>query len=223
MEILSRIPRRRPVNPKRPTGGGGASSRAGVAEEAGLCDAWVPRRLRQGWAIGRAVALSFAAVMGATGPPEQPLNEYRVKAAFLYNFAKFVRWPPESFRSPADPIAICILGQDPFGRSLEDTVAGRTVEGRAFIVRHISSVKQAAGCHVLFAGSSERASPLLAGINTPGVLTVGETGSAASEGAIINFTIEEGRVRFTIDVAAAEREKLRISSRLLTLAVPLAR
>jgi hypothetical protein len=157
----------------------------------------------------------------AAESPEQPLDEYRVKAAFLYNFAKFVQWPSESFASPTAPFAICVLGHDPFGHSLDDTVAGRTIEGRPFVVRHIASVKQVAGCHVLFIAAAEnkRVLPMLADIRMPGVLIVGESDSAAPEGVIVSFRLEAGKVRFAIDTANAERAKLRISSRLLSLAV----
>ena len=176
---------------------------------------------RRGATLGLVIALGNCL---AAESPEQPLDEYRVKAAFLYNFAKFVEWPSEAFQSPNAPFAICVLGRDPFGRSLEDTVAGRTIESRYFVVRHISSVKQVSGCHVLFIGSveSKRISPMLAEIKTAGVLTVGDSDGAASEGAIISFKLEAGKVRFAINAAAAEREKLRISSRLLSLAVAVA-
>jgi hypothetical protein len=157
----------------------------------------------------------------AAESPEQAFDEYRVKAAFLYNFAKFVQWPSESFQSPVTPFAICVLGRDPFGHSLEDTVAGRTIEGRSFVVRHIESVKQVAGCHILFIAAAEnkRVLPMLAEIRMPGVLIVGESDSAAPEGMIVSFRLEAGKVRFAINAAAAERAKLRISSRLLSLAV----
>jgi hypothetical protein len=181
---------------------------------------WSLSPLRRGWVIGRAVALGLAAVLGATGSPEQPADEYQVKAAFLYNFAKFVQWPSEAFQSSKEPIAICVLGQDPFGRSLEDTVAGREIDGRSLVLRHISSVKQAAGCHVLFISSSENNHPLpnLAEIKTSGILTIGDSDAAGADGVVINFKIELGKVRFEINLEAAERQKLRISSRLLNLA-----
>jgi hypothetical protein len=167
-------------------------------------------------AIGLAMALRFCL---ATASAEQPLDEYQVKAAFLYNFAKFVQWPSDAFQSASEPIAICVLGQDPFGRSLEDTVAGRAIEGRSLIVRHISTVKQVAGCHVLFIGSADhkRSPPMLADIK-PGILTVGESDASGADGVVINFKLDEGKVRFDINVDAAEREKLQISSRLLSLA-----
>jgi len=182
--------------------------------------AWRPSFLRRVGVISRAAALGLTAVLGAAGSPEQPADEYQVKAAFIYNFAKFVQWPPEAFQNSKEPIAICVLGQDPFGSSLEDIVAGRAVEGRSLIVRHISSIKQVAGCHVLFISSVEnkRPLPILAEIKTPGVLTIGDSDASGADGVVINFKIERGKVRFEINLEAAEREKLRISSRLLSLA-----
>jgi hypothetical protein len=154
------------------------------------------------------------------GPPVQSFDEYQVKAAFLYNFAKFVQWPPESFRSAAESITICVMGLDPFGHFLEDTVAGRAIDGRSLIVRHISSVKQVTGCHIVFIGSAEsKRSPLTpAEIAAPGVLTIGESDTSGAAGAIINFRLDGEKVRLDVNVDAADRAKLRISSRLLSLA-----
>ena len=179
--------------------------------------------LRRRWVVGRAAAVSLVMALGncvSAGSTAQPFDEYQVKAAFIYNFVKFVQWPAEAFQSSNEPIAICVLGQDPFGRSLEDTVAGRTIDGRSLAVRHISSIKQVAGCHVLFIGSVEtkRSLPMLAEINRPGVLTIGESDASGADGVVINFKLEGGKVRFEISVEAAELEKLRISSRLLSLA-----
>jgi len=168
-------------------------------------------------ALGLFIALGTCL---SAGPPEPQVDEYQVKAAFLYNFAKFVQWPPDAFPSPNEPIAICILGQDPFGGSLEVTVAGRAIEGRSLVVRHISNVRQVAGCHILFVSSAEnkRSAPTLSEIRTPGILTIGESDASGADGVVINFRLDGGKVRFEINMAAAEREKLRISSRLLSLA-----
>jgi len=156
----------------------------------------------------------------ATVAPAQVINEYQVKAAFIYNFAKFVEWPPQAFKNPADPITICVLGQNPFDRLLEEAVSGKTVQGRTFIVRQLSGEPPATGCQILFVSSSEqkRLHAILGGIKTIGVLTVGETETFASEGGVINFTIEAGRVGLQVNVEAAEHAKLRISSKLLSLA-----
>ena len=147
-------------------------------------------------------------------------NEYQVKAAFLYNFAKFVEWPAQSFKGPDDPIAICVVGQNPFGSMLEDTVKGKRLEGRAFVVRTVADVQQAGGCHILFVSSSEREhlQSILASIKTTGILTVGETAGFAKDGGIINFKLDGGMVRFEINIDAAAKEGLQIRSNLLSLA-----
>ncbi len=147
-----------------------------------------------------------------------PLDEYQVKAAFLYNFAKFVDWPAEH---PHDPFRICVLGHDPFGRALDNVVAGRSIGERPVAVLRISAPEAASGCQVLFVSSSERKRilPLLAEAAGTGVLSVGEVGTPTSSGMIVNFALEGGSVRFEVDVAAAAREKVSLSSKLLNLAI----
>jgi uncharacterized protein DUF4154 len=169
--------------------------------------------------------LHFALVLTigllAAGRQEGPADEYQVKAAFLYNFAKFVEWPDDAFASPSNALPLCVLGEDPFGRAIDDVLSGKKVEGRALTLRRLSDARQAKGCRILFVSSSEPRSVLsvLASVNESGVLTVGESNSAVSEGMIINFILEGSKIRFVINTAAAEREKLRFSSRLLSLAI----
>jgi YfiR/HmsC-like len=150
----------------------------------------------------------------------QKAEEYRVKAAFLFNFAKFVEWPPQMFKTATDPIAICVVGQNLFGDALNEAVSGKTVDGRPFLVRQVSGEQPSAGCQILFVSSSERKRlhAILGEIKTEGVLTVGETDNFEAEGGIINFKIEAGRVCLQVNVDAAEQAKLRISSKLLNLA-----
>ena len=82
-------------------------------------------------------------------------DEYQVKAAFLYNFAKFVEWPPGTFAISTDPIGICIVGQNPFGSALENMVQGKKVGDRAFEVRRLADTQQASQCQILFVGAAE--------------------------------------------------------------------
>jgi hypothetical protein len=166
-------------------------------------------------APARLVLVCLIPVVGACAASrEQAPDEYQVKAAFLYNFAKFVEWPAGTFPNAADPVAICILGQDPFGGSLEQVVAGRMIETHPIVVRHLGSAKQAAGCHILFFG---RGSAPASEVANAGILTVGDSDSS-EDGAVIYFRLEAGKVRFEISLQAAERENVRISSRLLSLA-----
>jgi hypothetical protein len=148
------------------------------------------------------------------------INEYQVKAFFLYNFARYVEWPAESFKAANDPIVICILGQNPFGSALDQAVAGKVVEGRPFVIRRISDIPPGSNCHILFVNSSERKRfrSMAGSLKGSGVLTVGETPGFTADGGVIDFRLEDGKVRFDIDVDAAGRENLHISSKLLSLA-----
>lgn len=162
----------------------------------------------------------LAAVTPLTGTSPAPVDEYEVKAAFIYNFAKFVAWPARAFKSPADPVAICILGDDPFNGALERAVSGKTVEGRAFTVQQFRETDMECDCQVLFVSSSgrKRFQSVAAGLKAAGVLIIGESMGFATEGGVINFKIESGKVRFEINVDAAEQQQLHISSKLLSLA-----
>jgi hypothetical protein len=166
---------------------------------------------------------SYAIALGillSAGASAQAADEYRIKAAFLYNFAKFVEWPAQAFKSSSDPIVIGVVGKNPFGNTLTEAVAGKTWEGRTFQVREVVDAPQAAGCQIVFVSASERKrlGPLLNRIGNSAVLTVGETENFASEGGMITFKIEAGSVRLQINVEAARKQQLRISAKLLSLA-----
>lgn len=145
-------------------------------------------------------------------------DEYRVKAAFVYNFAKFVEWPAASFKNAADPITICVLG-NPFGDRLTETVTGKQIDDRRLRVREVSDPAEDVGCHILFiAGDAKRTSELLGQLKTRQILTIGESPNFAAAGGVIGFKLESGRVRLQINVHSADRAHLRISSKLLSLA-----
>jgi hypothetical protein len=151
--------------------------------------------------------------------PADQLDEYQVKAAFLYNFARFVEWP-EAIEDASKPFVICVLGKDPFGRTLDDIVSGKKIQARPFAVRRFSDPAQARGCSILFVSSSERKNVIsvLGSLNEPGILTVGESDTETSDGVIVRFTMADGKVRFEINSAAASRAMLHISAKLLSLA-----
>jgi hypothetical protein len=154
--------------------------------------------------------------LGAQSPA---LDEYQVKAAFLYNFAKFVEWPPGTFANSNDPIAICVVGQNPFGSKLEDMVQGKKIGDRAFAVRRLADTQQASKCQILLIGTAEskRIRVLLEALKGA-ILTVGETDDFTAAGGIIGFKLEGTRVRIQIALETAEHIRLRISSKLLGLA-----
>jgi len=162
----------------------------------------------------------LAALLLAGVTPGQAVDEYQLKAAVLYNLAKFVEWPANTFKNRTDPIVSCVLGDSPFGRSLERELNGRSIEDRKFVVRRISEVRQGSGCQILIITALERKRwrSTLGEIKASGILTFGETDGFAADGGVANTRIESGKVRIQINVEAAEREGLRISSRLLSLA-----
>jgi hypothetical protein len=152
--------------------------------------------------------------------PGPAFDEYQVKAAFLYNFAKFVEWPPGTFANSSDPIAICVVGQNPFGSTLEDMVQVKKIGDRLFVVRRLSDTQQAAKCQILFisAGEWKRTRALLDAVKGAAILTVGETDDFMALGGVVGFKLDGPRVRLQIAPEAGERGRLRISSKLLSLA-----
>lgn len=163
-------------------------------------------------AVMGCVAALSAAVLPAR--PQEP-GDYRIKAAFLFNFAKFVEWPDAG----TGPLDICIAGDDPFGSLLDDTVKGKTINARPVEIKRDKTGKNLQGCHIVFISASERhASAILDSLRDSSTLTVGESPGFASDGGIINFALRENRVHFEINTDVAERAHLKISSRLLSLA-----
>jgi hypothetical protein len=162
------------------------------------------------------IILLFA---GASGQSSTP-TEYQVKAAFLYNFAKFVDWPPDAFAQPSAPLHLCVFGEDPFGGELERIVHQKTVAGHPLRVLQPKRVDQAKHCHILFVGSgdSREIRSLLEALKGSSTLTVGENSEFTRLGGVINFLLDSGRVRFEINPDAAHEARLKISAKLLSLA-----
>jgi hypothetical protein len=146
--------------------------------------------------------------------------EYPVKLAFLYNFTKFVEWPPDSFRDPGAPLAICIVGRDPFSPDLEGDLRTRTAAGHPVEVRTLRPTDTLSVCHMVFVPVTEKeqADKIVKGLKGSSTLTVGESEGFAALGGIINLTVEGSTVHFEVNQLAAERAGLKISSKLLSLA-----
>lgn len=151
--------------------------------------------------------------------PAEVAAEYEIKAAFLYNFTKFVEWPPAAFADEKSSILICVLGENPFGRSLSDLATDR-VAGRKLTVLGRKENQGLDGCHVLFISRSEREriSEILAEVESSPVLTVADSEGFLDQGGVINFILEGSKVRFEINQQAVERTGIKISSKLMRLA-----
>jgi hypothetical protein len=144
--------------------------------------------------------------------------EHQVKAAFLYNFAKFVDWPPTAFSRPNDAITICLAG-DAFAAELEKAVQGESLNGRRLVVRRIAAPEPLRGCHILYIDPSQtRRYAELPAIGSQPVLTVGESEDFIASGGMIRFVETGHRIHFQINPEAVDRASLKVSSRLLRLA-----
>ena len=150
----------------------------------------------------------------------QPNQEFLVKAAFMYNFAKFVTWPEETFVSPDQAINLCVIGENPFANTL-DSLSGKTVHGRPLTTTHIDNPKDIEGCHILFISRSEAShlDTIFSYSRYKHVLTIGDIDEFIEVGGMIGFITVNDKIRFRINYAAAREAELEISSRLLNLAV----
>jgi len=164
-------------------------------------------------------ALAIAATLFA-GLARAAVRDYQVEAVFLFNFTQFVQWPDSSFADPAAPIAICVLGDDPFDGYLDDTVHGEAVAGRAIAVRRYRRIEDVGACHVLFVSRSETAhtAEIVAALGHRGTLTVSDTDAFIERGGMVRFVLEGGHVKLRINVDAAREAGLTISSKLLRVA-----
>ncbi|MGH9750575.1 MAG: YfiR family protein [Candidatus Polarisedimenticolia bacterium] len=164
----------------------------------------------------------MASGTGAGILPAAPATEYEVKAAYLYYLATFIEWPEGVFASADEPFSVCVLGEDPFGPVLDAILTGKTVHARRLAVRRLASLPAEGRCHLLFISTSEqkRLPRILDGLQDAGVLTVGEMRRFVERGGHVVLRLEERRVRFSINLQAAQRAGLRISAQLLKLATP---
>jgi hypothetical protein len=179
-----------------------------------------------GWRVSLAVTAWVAACLGIfltaglatlASADSSVAKEYKVKAAFIYNFAKFVEWPAQKLAGDSAPIVIGVLGSNPFGDELENALKGRQVNGRPVVVRQFDNPEAAKAAHLLFVSLNDE-SKLRKALKEYGVLTVGQSELFARNGGIITFTFEDDKLRFEINIGAAEQAGLKISAQLQKLA-----
>ena len=177
---------------------------------------------RLGSRIGAGALALLLSIAGGCWVSAQtnPTSEYQVKAAFLFHFAQFVDWPPEAFKDAASPLTYCTAGEDPFHGALDASLNGKMIGARAVRVIHFRQVQEIQGCQIVFLGTPEKKliSAMLANLRASPILTVGESEDFVQGGGMIGFFLEGNKVRFDINLDAAERAKLKISARLLALA-----
>lgn len=179
-----------------------------------------------GLAIG--VLLTFlAAPAPHANAQDTDSSEYLIKAGFIYNFASLVQWPSTSFSQADSPIVIAVLGEDHFGATLDHVLQGKKIDGHPFVIKRFRSVPELRlsvtsprECQILYVSSSAipHLSELIQHVRALPILTIGEIPGFARSGGIINFVLENNRIRFEVNVQAAKDADLNISSRLLALA-----
>jgi len=191
--------------------GGGLGARSGGS----LSTTWALRSV----VLLAAFFLLPAGAANRTGPQTAD-EEYRVKAAFIFHFAQLVDWPAEKATGTDNSLVLCTLGEDPFQGLLEGTVAGKAIGDRILRVRHLGPPEDLQACQIVFFGraQSKRIPTLVSTLHQAPVLTVGETAGFLDAGGMIDFLLEDNKVRFEVNLDAAESADLKISSRLLVLA-----
>jgi hypothetical protein len=170
------------------------------------------------------IALTALGASLSPAQQDEPLEinrEYAIKAAYLYNFVRYVEWPPEAFENNAAPFVIGVLGKDPLGSNLDEIANTKKIDGRKIIIKRFASMADYTPCHILFVSGAATATQKESAVKMTQstlLLLVGEDAGFAEKGVAINFIIENNRVRFEINQEAAKQNKLKISSKLLSLA-----
>lgn len=181
--------------------------------------AWLRRLFPPGPAIAALAVVACSMAWPPAANAKETASEHDVKAAFLYNFTKFIEWPASAFHDDLSTVRLCVLGDDPLGKSLQE-IAEEEVAGRKLTVLRAASISDPSGCQILFVSRSERERlpRILRELRDTPVLTVGDTSDFLEQGGIVNFVLEGSRVRFEINQEVAERVGIRVSSKLLRLA-----
>jgi hypothetical protein len=174
------------------------------------------------WAVSLLASLTLVISLILSSASGQSVgnSEYDIKAAFLFHFAQFVEWPSDAFKDQGSPVTYCTVGDDPFHGALDRALAGRTLGMRPLHVQHFKAGRQIQTCQIVFLGANEKnvMGATLATLRPDPVLTVGDSEHFVQEGGMIGFLLEDNKVRFEVNLEAAERSNLKISSKLLALA-----
>jgi hypothetical protein len=171
------------------------------------------------------VAIACALLASILDGQQSKPTEYQVKAVYLYNFGRFVDWSATLSEAKSDSFAVCVIGQDPFGRTLDSTLAGELIDQRKVVAKRISRPQDAAACQVLFISSSEdgRLKDILPFLDKMKVLTVSDMPRFSERGGMIQFVLDNDKIRFEVNLTSTERAGLNLSSELLKVAIAVKR
>lgn len=164
------------------------------------------------------VALGLVVALWPATLPAQESLELKLKAAFLYNFARLATWPSAKFADPTAPLEACVLDGDPLAFALQEAFAGKVVDGHPLAVRRLPGPGGWERCHLAYVGSPEQAREALRGLPEAGVLTVHEDDTALPDG-VIRLFLADRKLRFEVNQAAVDRAHLRLNARLMALAI----
>jgi hypothetical protein len=175
------------------------------------------------FAVTAAACVLFAAP--SMRAQQSKLPEYEVKAAYLYNFGKFVEWPAMANTGKDNSFAICVLGQDPFGPALDAALAGQNIDGKNVVARRLSKAQEAVNCRIVFISSSEesRLKDVLEALDKAAVLTVSDIPQFSTRGGAIQFVLDGKKIRFEVNLSNATDAGLTLSSELLKVATTVRR
>lgn len=167
------------------------------------------------------IVLLLSAMLITNAGAQQPVaREFQIKAVFLFNFAQFVQWPAQAFEQPDSPLVIGVVGNDPFGSYLDETVRGEKLEDHPLVVERYPAVSEIGNCHILFVAATDKQEMrrALEAVSPGSVLTVSDIDNFARSGGMVQLYNDAGRIRLRINVEPAEEAGLTISSKLLRLA-----
>jgi hypothetical protein len=166
------------------------------------------------------LALIFILLCGGRSIQTLSKQESQVRSVFLYNFTQFVEWPPESFAKPDSPLIIGIVGNDPFGNVLQETMRNEIINGHPLIVQYFNKVEDIKTCHILYINltKSEQFKHVFDYLANQNILTVGDAVNFSKQGGMIRFFTENNKTRIRINLDEVKERKLTVSSKLLRLA-----
>ena len=169
----------------------------------------------------RSIVIIILLLLSQRAPAQTtPSREYVLKAVFLYNFTQFVNWPADAFASPQSPLVIGILGENPFGNYLEQTVKDEKISEHDVVVKYCQDEEDAKDCHILFINlrDAQKYMPVIEALKGKNILTVSDAPNFSKQGGMISFLNKENKIKLQVNLGVSESAGLTLSSKLLRIA-----